>query len=847
MKNFSDKKRIWKIAIAFLLIVVVLSTVALLYNSRKAMEKAVYELSEMYLSELSTQKAAQFSNAIDMRIHQLLVTVRDFERADVDSDTAIRSFLEEMQFLNGFDFFALTDDRGVVYTKNGTFTDASGFPFADPALTEPFVSFGQDTNHDDMVFISVPIDDLLFSDEHFVSATAGILSDNVAKKLELAEKTNKSVCSLITAEGDYIIGGDYAHISIRTNFLSDLEREGTFQNPTDLSRWKDDMAHGRAGIVVYQLRYVTHYIYYMPIENTDWFFTTTLHYDLVSKSVDSIRTTTTRSSVIQLILILFIIAVLFLTYLSMRRRNDRLWYEKIQAEESSKAKSTFLASMSHDIRTPMNAIIGFTNLAAKNVEDTEKTRDYLGKISASSEHLLALINDILEMSRIESGKIQLDEEPCNLSELLHSLSCIISGQAQSKHLELLMDAVDVENEDVYCDKLRMNQVFLNLLGNALKFTPAGGTISLRIEQTETAPAGCGAYVIRVKDTGIGMSEEYAKTIFEPFTRERTAQVNEIQGTGLGMSITKNIIDLMGGSIDVITAPGKGTEFIIRITLRLCPSATKPADFPQLSGKRALVAGGDDDSRAALMRMLTKLHLRAEESASGSDALRRARESAAGGDACGLYIIDRQLSDLGGIETARRIRELDAGAVIIIVSYDWAQTEEDAQRAGIDAFCSKPVFFSDLCAALQRACGQQGAPVPKQEDAAFDFTGKRILLTEDNELNREIAIEILSDAGFTVEEAENGAVAVEKLRTAAPGYYDLVLMDIQMPVMDGYTAARTIRAMEDSPVSSIPIIAMTANAFEEDRRLALEAGMNGHVVKPLDVPTLLRVLTEIIKS
>ena len=396
-----------------------------------------------------------------------------------------------------------------------------------------------------------------------------------------------------------------------------------------------------------------------------------------------------------------------------RKMNQALSEAVRAAEAANRAKSTFLSNMSHDIRTPMNAIIGFTTLAVSNIDDQKRVRDYLGKILSSGSHLLSLINDILDMSRIESGKIHLEETEVSLSDVLHDLKTIISGQINAKQLEFYIDAMEVTNEDVYCDKTRLNQVLLNLLSNAVKFTPAGGTVSVRLKQFPGTVKGIELYEIRVKDNGIGMSPEFVEKIFSPFERERTSTVSRTQGTGLGMAITKNIVDMMGGTIEVQTEQGKGTEFIVRLPFRLQSEKHHTEKIAELEGLKALVV--DDD---------------------------------------------------------------------------------------------------------------------------FNTCDRCILLVEDNELNSEITVEILNEYGYMVDTAGNGAQAVEKVKNSKPGNYDLVLMDVQMPVMNGYEATRQIRALNDPALAGITIIAMTANAFDEDKKKALECGMDGFLTKPIVIEELI---------
>ena len=518
------------------------------------------------------------------------------------------------------------------------------------------------------------------------------------------------------------------------------------------------------------------------------------------------------------------------------------------AETANRAKSTFLSNMSHDIRTPMNAIIGFTTLAVSNMDDKERVQDYLSKILASGNHLLSLINDILDMSRIESGKIHLEETETNLSDVLHDLKTIVSGQIHAKQLELYMDAMDVTDEDVYCDKTRLNQVLLNLLSNAIKFTPAGGTVSVRLRQLPGTRKDREQYEIRVKDNGIGMSPEFAKKIFDPFERERSSTVSRIQGTGLGMAITKNIVDMMGGTIEIRTEPGKGTEFIIRVALRVQPEHHRAERIAELEGLKALVVDDDFNTCDSVTKMLVRVGMRSEWTLSGKEAVLRARQSMDLGDAFHAYIIDWCLPDMNGIEVTRQIRSLGDGTpIIILTAYDWADIEAEAKAAGVTAFCSKPMFMSDLRETLLTALGQSQT---ETDDSVLpggspDFRGKHILLAEDNELNREIAVEILSKYGFVVDTAENGVEAVKKIKESKPGDYDLVLMDVQMPLMDGGEATRQIRALPDPALAKIPILAMTANAFEEDRKSALECGMNGFLSKPINIEELIAALSSLL--
>ena len=517
------------------------------------------------------------------------------------------------------------------------------------------------------------------------------------------------------------------------------------------------------------------------------------------------------------------------------------------AQHANRAKTTFLNNMSHDIRTPMNAIIGFTSLAATHIDNTEQVQDYLAKITTSSNHLLSLINDVLDMSRIESGKVKIEEKETSLPEIMHDLKTIVQADISSKQLEFFIDTADVVNEHVLCDKLRLNQVLLNLLSNAMKFTKPGGIVSVRILQKGNAAEGCASYDFQVKDTGIGMSKEFLEHVFEPFEREQTSTVSGIQGTGLGMAITKNIVDMMGGTISADSEVGKGSTFTVSLQFKTCSGSVRQEVIPELNGLRALVADDDFNTCSSVTKMLSTIGMRPDWTTSGKEAVLRTRLAEEQNDSYAAYIIDWLMPDMNGIEVVRRIRGIigEETPIIILTAYDWSDIEEEARNAGVTGFCSKPIFLSELREVLESPFASPDSEPDEQEENC-SFEGKKILLVEDNELNQEIAVEILQEAGFVLDMADDGAVAVEKMKAAEPGQYDLILMDIQMPIMDGYEATGQIRKLENTNLARIPIIAMTANAFDEDRKAALDAGMNGHIAKPIDVPKLMEVLGEILK-
>lgn len=646
--------------------------------------------------------------------------------------------------------------------------------------------------------------------------------------------------------------------SMKTSFgIQDSKGDVTFAEGIE------DQLAGGTGHMLIKAPSINQYVfyYYAPISTDNWQLGDTDDYNQWSVAV-SVPETEVYATLITVRNIYFIIsgieAVILVLYLIWTVRNTTVTLEKavlqerlIKAENAERAKTMFLSNMSHDIRTPMNAIIGYTTLAASNIDNKEKVQDFLSKILSSGNHLLSLINDVLDMSRIESGRVFIEESECSLPDILRDLRNILQSQMKSKQLDFFMDTIDVVDENIWCDKLHLNQVLLNLLSNAIKFTPAGGAVSLTIKQKPGAPEGYASYEIHVKDTGIGMSKEFMENVFTPFERERNSTVSGIQGTGLGMAIAKNIVDMMGGTITVQSEQGKGTEYTITIQFRLQSGHAPVESIKELEGFRALVVDDDFNVCDSVSKMLVQLGLRADWTMSGKEAVLHAKHAAELDDEFKAYIIDWMMPDISGIEVVRRIRNEvgDNVPIIILTAYDVSDIEEEAKQAGVTAFCSKPIFLSTLRDTLLNVIGQskeneEAALIP---DTADDLKGKRILLVEDNELNSEIAQEILGSSGFLVEAANDGTVAVDMVKASADGYYDIILMDVQMPIMNGYDATRAIRKLENPAHASLPIIAMTANAFDEDKRNALESGMNDHIAKPLDMDRLFEVLHKYLSS
>ncbi len=527
-------------------------------------------------------------------------------------------------------------------------------------------------------------------------------------------------------------------------------------------------------------------------------------------------------------------------------RNQALHNALMQAQYANKAKTTFLNNMSHDIRTPMNAITSFTTLALTHIDDTERVKDYLRKITQSSNHLLSLINDVLDMSRIESGKMCIVEKPENLSEIMSEIRNIMQADINSKRLKFEIEVRNIIDEIICCDKLRINQILLNLLSNAVKFTAPGGVVSMLVSQKKSEINGCASYEFRIKDTGIGMEKEFLEHVFEPFAQERPSTLSGIQGTGLGMAITKNIVDMCNGEIKVVSEPAKGTEITVVLPFRTMPEDIKIKPIKELDGLRALVVDDDMNTCQNISKMLRQFGLRVDWTVYGKEAVVRSDEAVEINDAYQLYIVDWLMPDMNGIETIRQIRKTAGNEppIILLSAYDCTDVEDEARDAGVTAFTAKPLFMSDLRCILMKVFDL--ADDEKRLTDIVELNGKKVLIVEDNEINQEISVDILSTIGISAEIAENGQVALDMLKEKGANYYSLIFMDIQMPVMDGYETVRQIRKLNDTGFKKIPIVAMTANAYEDDKKMAFESGMNGHIAKPIEIPKLVDTLRTMIK-
>ena len=578
--------------------------------------------------------------------------------------------------------------------------------------------------------------------------------------------------------------------------------------------------------------------------------------DYLQVELDDVGKKLGTSSLIQMGLIVASLVILLEIYSLMQRREKQVEVEKALAEESSKAKTSFLSNMSHEIRTPMNAIIGLDNIALKDPNLTPHTREQLEKIGASAKHLLALINDILDMSRIESGRMVLKEEEFSFRDFLDQINVMINGQCMDKGLDYECQIIGQADDYYIGDDMKLKQVLINILGNAVKFTPVPGNVTFIVEQTARFEGHCTLRFI-MKDTGVGMSKEYLPKIFEAFSQEDGNSVNKYGSTGLGMAITKNIVEMMNGDIVVDSEKGVGTTFTVTVTLKassrsVCRdhSDSLPADL------RALVVDDDEVACERARLVANAIGIEADSCVSPVEALSRIRAMCEEGKPYRLVLTDYRMPDMDGIAFTRALRQFDHGetAVIVLTGYSWDDIQAEAREAGVDGIMTKPLFTDSLMRGIQGALlrreslegnGADSALEPQEPASRNNLEGCRVLVVEDMEINAEILIDLLDMEGVSADHAENGQVAVEMFSEQPENYYDAVLMDVRMPVMDGLEATRTIRGLDRPDARTVPIIAMSANAFDEDVQRSLQAGMNAHLSKPVEPDRLFETLDRMI--
>ena len=796
-------------------------------------DRAIGEVGEIYMDQMGTQVKMHFTTMIELQESRMngIIWSTPQQSAAEDPEQAW-AHLASMASQTGFHFLSLYSAGGACDTIFGEPVEI-GDPasFMDSlAQGELHVTDGTLPSGERLLLLGARAVYPMRSGGTSSILVVGLPMEAITKELSLDIGVTQAYSHIIRRDGSFVLRQADA---TRDSYFERLLTLGHFDNgtPTEaVAAIQKAISSGEDYSLLVEINGERRNTHFTPLTYSDWYLVSVLPYSLLYEPTYSLVNQSVLSTLLGCGLVLLVLLTLFFFYFRFSKRQMIALAEaRAAAEHANRAKSEFLSNMSHDIRTPMNAIVGMTAI------------DCLKKITLSSKHLLGLINDVLDMSKIESGKLTLNLDHISLRETMDSIVSIIQPQLRAKQQSFDVFIQDIQSELVCCDGVRLNQILLNLLSNALKFTPSGGRITVTLMQ-ETSPAD--PHLVRnhfrVKDTGIGMSPEFQQRIFDSFTREDTTRVQKIEGTGLGMAITKYIVDEMGGTIELQSQVDKGTEF--HITLDLEAVSDQEADMV-LPNWEVLVVDDDAQLCSSAAASLTEIGVHAECALDGPSAISMVERRHQKRRDYHVVLLDWQMPGMDGIETARALRRRVGKdiPILLISAYDWSDIAEEARAAGISGFLSKPLFKSTLFYGLSRFAEPASAKADAAPKLAPDFTGRHLLLAEDSALNWEIARDLLSSYGFALDWAENGRLCVERFQASQADHYDAILMDIRMPVMDGYQAARAIRAMDRPDAREIPIIAMTADAFSEDIRRAMDSGMSAHIAKPIDIRELLRVL------
>ncbi|MCM1164448.1 MAG: response regulator [Lachnospiraceae bacterium] len=840
------------VSLVLLIIVNIGSFSTLVFTMRRETHDVVYDVGDVYMDGMCDRTATNFKSAISARLDALNMIVDSTPPDKFEFGEELVNLLAYEGNLRSYSHLALLDERGelhMIYGDDVTLEDAA--PFLNSLKRgDKKVAVGNSQMMKKIVIMGVPAVYPIDGGTRSVALCAGFSSEYLDRVLGFDSEDTLTYSHIIRSDGSCILHADENDSGNYFNRISRLYEEHNKKGAEEfIEELKSAMETGKDFSKLTPFENDRRHVYATTLPDSEWYLVTVMPFDTLNVSLNTLEAHRTALYVTCMAINAVAFTFIFIIYIRMMKM---LYKAREEAEQATKAKSEFLSNMSHDIRTPMNAIVGMTAIATANIDDRQHVENCLSKITLSSKHLLGLINDILDMSKIESGKMTLSMSEVSLREIMEAIVSIVQPQVKSKKLKFDVFISDIVTENVYCDSVRIDQIILNLLSNAIKFTPEGGSIEVRLYERPSEKGDNFTQVhIEVKDNGIGMSEEFREKIFEAFAREDSKRVHKTEGTGLGMAITKYIIDAMGGTIDVDSAPGKGTHFRVAFDLEKAEMREEEMILPNW---HMLVVDDDEMICRTTSESLKKIGIDSEWTLDGETAVKMAMDRQASEKPYQIILLDWKLPGIDGIETARQIRSKlgDDIPILLISAYDWTEIEADARAAGVSGFISKPLFTSTLFYGLKQFTGSE---MPSAADAGniaerpvevIDFNNMKILLAEDNELNWEIAEELLSDLGLDIDHAENGQICVDMFEKSEVGYYKAVLMDIRMPVMSGYEAAEAIRA-SSRPDKDIPIIAMTADAFSEDVKKCLDAGMNAHTSKPIDVNVVARLLEKYIKK
>lgn len=819
------------------------------YMNQKS-EKAITEIGAIYMSEMSKQIHQKFDAIIDLKLSQAQGIVKRTPQENAQYGNAMIQELALSAEIREFTYLALyTEDeqQQIIYGNPVKIVKPEEFSEILKDKSKR-VTTGFDENGDKVLMLAIDAEYPMEGNKKSSSLVVALPMSYLEKALLLDEEASMMYSHIIRKDGSFVIRSGKGLQEDYFIRIKELVSELNGKTPEDYAQeLRNAMEKDENYSTLIIVNDVYQQLYCSSLPNSEWYLVAVMPYGILNDNISELSDIRQYAILEACGVIIIGILIIFILYFRMSQQQLKELNEaKKEAVEANRAKSEFLSNMSHDIRTPMNGIVGMTAIAMSNINDNARVKDCLAKITLSSKHLLGLINDVLDMSKIESGKLTLNIHQISLREAMESIVNIVQPQIKSKnqHFDIFIQKIQTEN--VHCDSVRLNQVLINLLSNAIKFTPENGSIRVYLEQ-ESSPLGEN-YVrchFKVKDSGIGMTEEFQKKIFDKFSREQKDQVYKTEGTGLGMAITKYIIDTMGGTVELKSTPGEGSEFHIVLDLEKAFTLEEDMILPPWN---VLVVDNNQDLCQSAVFSLKEIGINAEWALDGKTAIEMVKKRHQEDNDYEIVLLDWKMPDMDGLQTMREIRKQvgDNIPILIISAYDWSDIEEEAIKAGANGFISKPLFKSNLFLGLSSFMMKEDTEESQKNENKQRFTGKRILLAEDNDLNWEIAEDILSEAGFELERAENGQICVEKFQQSDVWYFDVILMDIRMPVMSGYDAAKTIRAMKERADVNLPIIAMTADAFSEDIQHSLECGMNEHISKPIDVDRLIQILRKYLK-
>ena len=871
------------IGAALVLLIIVLGTLWIGQSAGKDTKKVAQSVSLLYLDELAGRREQVVSDNIQRRIGDMYTALELMTEEDFSDEDHLKQYQAKMKRLFTLQKFAFVNEDGLIYTSLGTQTNIDEYNFDYAGLTDSVVFIKDLSTKDKRVVIATPLENVSMNGEKMVCCFMEINMEDMLEGVSMhSQNSDTTFSNLYTKDGvaltDTILGG----LAEEDNLLEALAH-ADYEKGYSYEQVKKNFENHESGEVAFTYNGIQETLSYRPVVGTDWMLTYLIRESVVTNQISSVSKGILIRSIIQSVLIISVLLGVFVIVYLQNRKNVALrlaketadaetrakqqelderiaMQEKIEqqslalsdalsaAEDANKAKTIFLSNMSHEIRTPMNAIIGLDNIALNDPNTPPKTREYLEKIGVSAEHLLNLINDILDMSRIESGRMMLKNEEFYFPKLLETINTMFSGQCADKGLDYNCH-LDGEIADYYIgDNMKLRQILINILGNAVKFTPEGGSVELFVKRIN-AYKGQSTLQFAIKDTGIGMSEEFLPHVFDTFVQEDANTSGKYGSSGLGMAISKSIVEMMNGHIEVKSEKGKGTEFTVTVTLMDSDKKTGETENVEVDINKMSVLIIDDDPVACehAKLVLEKAGISSEIAMSGAEALEKVNIRHARREPYNLILVDLKMPEMDGVETTKKIREIvgNESAIIILTAYRWDDVLEDAINAGVDSFLAKPIFAANVIDEFHTAFQRKNAGTKKSENEV-DLTGKRVLLAEDMSINAEIMTMVLQMREMEVEVAENGRIAVDSFANHPVGYFDAIFMDMRMPEMDGLEATRTIRAMDREDAKSIPIIALTANAFDEDVQRSMQAGLNAHLSKPVQPEALFETLSGLIK-